>query len=379
MPTRKLPGGEEPMRILVISNCPLDPNQGSGYVISGYAQRMRERGHTVVAYGIEHFTPWQHMHRLTRLRRLLGYAFAAQRHARASSYDIVELWGAEGWLALLILRLLRRTQPVPVSRSNGLETHWSSLRRRDAAWPWARLRRFVDELPEIAFRGCAALTVVSRFDARFARERAYQPDSRLLVLENALGLGWLGQAPGFEREPVIGFVGAWLDNKGSNLLPAVMRQVLADQPTARFLLVGIGAHAQKAIAVAFPGESRIETVAFCPRVRIADHYHRMAVLVMPSFFESFGLVAAEAMSCGVALAATRTGLAADLEDHEFASIESQTAACIAQVLIALLRNEPWRQAIARAGHARVQTLDWVSATDRLETLYRSLLAPVRDQ
>lgn len=367
------------MRILVISNCPLDPNQGSGYVISGYAQRMRERGHTVVAYGIEHFTPWQRMHRLTRLRRLLGYAFTAQRHARASSYDIVELWGAEGWLALLTLRLLRRTRPVPVSRSNGLETHWSSLRRRDAVWPWSRLRRFVDELPEIAFRGCAALTVVSRFDARFAGARAYQDSSRLLVLENALEPAWLGQAPAFERAPVIGFVGAWLPNKGSGMLPAVMRQVLAEVPSVRFLLVGIGEHARKALAVAFAGESRIQTVASCPRAQIADHYHRMAVLVMPSFFESFGLVAAEAMSCGVALAATRTGLAADLEDHEFAPIETQTTPAIAQALIALLRDEPRRQALARAGHARVQTLDWVSATDRLEALYRSLLAPVRDK
>lgn len=362
------------MRILVISNCPLDPNQGSGYVISGYAQRMRERGHTVVAYGIEHFTPWQQMRRLTRLRRLLGYACAAGFHTRKSSYDIVELWGAEGWLALLTLRLLRRTGPVPVSRSNGLETHWRQLLGNSEASPLAWLRRVVGDLPEIAFRRCAALTVVSRFDARFARERAYQPDSRLLVMENALESVWLGQSPRFERQPVIGFVGAWLANKGSELLPAVMRQVLADAPAARFLLVGIGKQAKATLAAEFPGESRIETVAFCPRDQIAGHYHRMAVLVVPSFFESFGLVAAEAMSCGAALVATRTGFAADLDDGEYAPIDERTPSGIAQVLTSLLRDEARRQALARAGHARVQALDWAGATDRLETLYRSLLA-----
>ncbi len=363
------------MRILVISNCPLDPNQGSGYVISGYAQRMRERGHEVQAYGIEHFTPWQNMRRLTRIRRLLGYAYATHQHTRRSSYDILELWGAEGWLALLTLRFLRKDKPIAVSRSNGLETHWRKLLGGERAGPRGWIKRFIGNLPEIAFRDCAALTVVSHFDARFARERAYQPDSRLLVMENALEPSWLGQSPTFEREPVVGFVGAWLENKGSELLPDVIRHVLRHAPATRFLLVGIGKQGQADIAAQFPGESRIETVAFCPRDEVASLYHRMAVLVVPSFFESFGLVAAESMSCGVALAATRTGFAAGLAEGEFALIEKRTSAGVAQTLLSLLNDEAHRQSIARAGHARVQALSWESAVDRLEALYRALLAP----
>ncbi len=362
------------MRILVISNCPLDPDQGSGYVITGYAQRMRERGHEVTAFGIEHFTPFQRMRRLTRIRRLLGYAYTALRHARGSSYDIVELWGAEGWLALLGLRLWGRQRPVPVSRSNGLETHWHQmLRSADPSW-FVRLQRFVQELPEIAFRGCAALTVVSQFDARFARLRRYQPDPRLLVMENALQPNWLRQSPRFEREPVIGFVGAWLPNKGSELMVGVIQQVLANIPSARFLLVGIGTQGQTALALAFPGDTRVEVVAHCPRAELRAHYHRMAMLLMPSVFESFGLVAAEAMSCGAALVATPVGFAADLGSDECAHLEERTSHHIVQTLTALLRDEPRRQALARAGHARVQTLEWSSATDKLEALYRTLLA-----
>lgn len=382
MNARTLPeqgvAADAPMRILVISNCPLDPNQGSGYVILGYARRMRERGHEVVAFGIEHFTPLQHMHRLTRIRRLLGYAYATATQTRAARYDIVELWGAEGWLALLTLRLLHRTGPIVVSRSNGLETHWRTLRESERASPLAWLRRMISTLPEIAFRRCAALTVVSRFDARFALERAYQPRSRLLAMENALEQVWLGQSPRFERPQVIGFVGAWLPNKGCELLPAVIRQVLASEPSVRFLLVGIGKQGKRALAEEFPGDPRVQTVAFCPRDQISAHYHRMAVLVVPSFFESFGLVAAEAMSCGVALAATRTGFAADLSDNEFAPIEERTPPAIATVLTSLIRDDSRRQALARAGHTRVQSLDWTSATNRLEGLYRALLT-TRDQ
>lgn len=365
------------MRILVISNCPLDPNQGSGYVILGYTRRMRERGHEVVAYGIEHFTPLQHMRRLTRIRRLLGYAYAAAKHVRAAPYDIVELWGAEGWLALLTLRVIQRNGPIPISRSNGLETHWRALRRDEGRSALAWFSRAMGALPEIAFRRCAALTVVSQFDARFAHERAYQPQSRLLAMENALEPIWLGQAPRFERQAVIGFVGAWLPNKGCELLPAAIRRVLANEPTTRFLLVGVGKQGKQALAEEFPGDARVQTVAYCPRDQIMAHYHRMAVLMVPSFFESFGLVAAEAMSCGVALAATRTGFAADLDESQFAPIEQRTPTGIADVLTSLLRNDSRRQALARAGHARVQALDWVNATNQLEGLYRSLLTSAR--
>jgi glycosyltransferase involved in cell wall biosynthesis len=363
-----------PMRILVISNCPLDPNQGSGYVVSGFAHRMRERGHEVAAFGIEHFTPWPQMRRLTRLRRLIGYACATWTQVRTKSFDIVELWGAEGWLALLLLRLRGGAVPIAVSRSNGLETHWSERDGLDGKGPPRGWKRRLGRLPEIAFRGCAALTVVSRYDARYARDHAYQPDPRLLVIENALEARWLGQKPNFERQPVIGFVGSWLPRKGSSLLPAAMRTVLREHPQARFLLVGIGREAQAEVAATFPGETRIETVAFCPRDEIAAHYRRMAVLLMPSSHESFGLVAAEAMSCGAALAATRTGLAADLSDAEFAAIDERSAGGIARTLLVLLQDEARRQDLARAGHARVQTLDWTAATDRLETLYRALLA-----
>ncbi|MBC7956785.1 MAG: glycosyltransferase family 4 protein [Cytophagales bacterium] len=363
------------MRILIISNCPLDPNQGSGYVITGYAQHMRERGHQVTAYGIEHFTPFPQMRRLTRIRRLLGYAYTAVRHARASSYDIVELWGAEGWLALLCLRALGRHHPIPVSRSNGLETHWHQLLRQpDTSWR-ARVRRYIQELPEIAFRGCAALTLVSHYDARYARERGYQPEQRLLVMENALEPSWLHQSPLFEREPVIGFVGAWLANKGSELLIPVIERVLASTPSARFVLIGVGTQGQAALAQAFPGEARVIAIASCPRAELRAHYHRMALLLMPSVFESFGLVAAEAMSCGVALVSTRVGFAADLSPAECTHLDERTPASIARTLTALLSDERRRQDQARAGHARVQALEWAPVADQLETLYQTLLAP----
>jgi hypothetical protein len=46
------------------------------------------------------------------------------RHLRGSDYDLVELYGGESWLTVLMLRVLR-TRAVLVHHSNGLETRIS--------------------------------------------------------------------------------------------------------------------------------------------------------------------------------------------------------------------------------------------------------------
>jgi glycosyltransferase involved in cell wall biosynthesis len=365
------------VRILLLSNCPLDRNQGSGYVMLGYAERMRARGHCVVGLGIEHFTPFPGMRRLTRVRRLAGFTWTALRLARPEDYDVVELWGAEGWLAVLLLSWIGRCRPLPVSRSNGLETHWASRTRAAEGIVVTAGERFSDRLKEIAFRRAQALTVVSHFDGRFAASKRYQPDSRLLVLENPLDSEWLGQAPMFDREPLVGFVGGWLARKGCERIPEVIGLVLAERPGARFVLIGIGEAGEQAIGAAFGDDPRIQVVRFAPRAQIREQFHRMAVLMMPSFFESFGLVAAEAMACGAALAAAPTGLAADLGLDEYERIGDLTSSGIAGAVLRLLRNEQRRQQIARAGHARVQSLRWEEAVDRLETTYQTLLTAQR--
>jgi len=59
----------------------------------------------------------------------------------------------------------------------------------------------------------------------------------------------------------------------------------------------------------------IEQVEFAGRVaheRLTEYYTRAAVVVLPSRYESFGLVTLEALACGTPVVATRTGVAPEI-------------------------------------------------------------------
>lgn len=54
-------------------------------------------------------------------------------------------------------------------------------------------------------------------------------------------------------------------------------------------------------------EDRVRFLGFVPNEELPDHYRRSDIFVLPSETESFGLVFAEAMSCGLPIAASNVG------------------------------------------------------------------------
>lgn len=368
-------------RILSVANCPLDPHLGSGYVIGGYAQHLRSRGHEVTTLEPADYEWLPGLRSAKRLRTLGGYSAAVLRALKRRAYDIVELWGAPSWWVTGRLAK-RRARPLIVARSNGLEPHVEETlqrlgieRRAGAASARGLFERW--QRTEDAFRRADALTLVSDFDRRYAEKMKYQPAERLLTVENPLMEDWLGQPFVGERPLTIGFCGSWLPNKGAEVLLAALATVLRDWPQWRARLIGLE---RRADLPAMPDEleRRIEYVPFVPRERLREEYRQMAILALPSAYESFGLVAAEAMACGCALAATLTGFAADLiPDKEARLIEPRTAKAWADGLSVLMASESRRRAIARAGWERVQELRWPEAVDRLEAFYARQLSARR--
>jgi glycosyltransferase involved in cell wall biosynthesis len=95
---------------------------------------------------------------------------------------------------------------------------------------------------------------------------------------------------------------------------------------------------------------------------------------MPSFDESFGLVAAETMSCGCALIASRTGFPASLK-HEVEALllKEPRTPYLAEAALRLIRNESLREQIARGGWSSVQSLRWEPNIKRVGTFYLEVL------
>ncbi len=108
---------------------------------------------------------------------------------------------------------------------------------------------------------------------------------------------------------------------------------------------------------------------------LPDYYRAADVVVMPSFAESFGLVAVEAMACGVPVVASRVGgLASTVADGRTGYLVPwRCPEPFAEKIELLLRNEPLRDALGAAGVERVRDYSWDAVAGELMSLYGSMV------
>jgi glycosyltransferase involved in cell wall biosynthesis len=371
------------VQILTLANTPLESRLGSGYVVRRYADGLRERGHAVELLGPQDYEPFYGAARGIRYRQAAGMALCALRRVAAGSPDVVELYGGEGWLSALLLARRRRRRYIVVAHSNGLEPHATKLlaEARAAGQPGPGPRWFQLDLSRaesLGFRAVDGLVTVSAFDAAYALEHAYARQ-RVVAIDNPLPESYLGLAPAPQREPLVGFVGAWLPRKG---IEAIVREVpvaLREFPRWRLVLAGVGDGFSPARY--FPADV-VDRIDVVPRLEretgLKALYSRCAIVVLPSLYESFGLSASEAMACGAALVATPVGFAQSLADGKEALLVGGAGhGTLSSALRRLMGDDALRAAIGSAGRERVQRLSWRRAVDTLESTYLGWLTEHR--
>ncbi|HTU61967.1 MAG TPA: glycosyltransferase family 4 protein [Polyangiales bacterium] len=373
------------MKLLALSNCPLLAHQGSGYITLGYVEGLRSRGWHVDAFGPEHFEPLQRLGKAKSWRITFGMLFHVLRCLMREHYDIVELYGGEAWLAIAVLSRWPGRQFLLVSHSNGLEPHVGQELRKHlgADTHDGQSRRWYQigtgELMASGFRRVDALVMVSDIELRYARDRGYQPDSKLLAIDNPLPDGFRGLPLQLGRPPLIVYCGSWITRKGTAAITADMPRILREFPEAKLRLIGVG-EAFRA-EDHFPADvlGQIEVLPFVSnKEQLRAAYAECAISIAPSAFESFGLTIAEAMACGCAVVASRTGFAASLRDGvEACLLAAPSAPHVYTQVKRLLEDPQLRDAIAAAGHARAQRLKWPSAIERLSGAYEMWLAELR--
>ncbi len=135
----------------------------------------------------------------------------------------------------------------------------------------------------------------------------FLPSSKLTVIRPGLAAG---TPPAAVRGsgPLIGFVGAFSKRKGVLNLVDAAPAVLARQPRARFILLGMDCGTLADVRdriMALGLESAFEILPFRPDP--SEVFATMDLLVVPSTAEPFGLVILEAMAAAKPVVATRSG------------------------------------------------------------------------
>jgi len=95
------------------------------------------------------------------------------------------------------------------------------------------------------------------------------------------------------------FIGNLGQNKGADLLPAIFRNVVSELPDVQFSIIGEGALYADLLTQCREAHLNAELTGYIPKVDVFRRLRNANILILPTRVEGFGLVIAEAMSCGV--------------------------------------------------------------------------------
>jgi D-inositol-3-phosphate glycosyltransferase len=122
--------------------------------------------------------------------------------------------------------------------------------------------------------------------------------------------------------------------------------------------------------VAFLGKKSQDTLPY--------YYSAAEAVVVPSHYESFGMVALEALACGAPVVASEVGgLAYLIQDGVTGfTVPSDDPAALAEKLTVLLENREMREQMCNNAVEFVQNYSWRRIASRIAELYESLVGEI---
>lgn len=183
-----------------------------------------------------------------------------------------------------------------------------------------------------------------------------------------------------QDERILLFVGRVEPLKGIDILLGAAQQLEQDSD-ARVLVVGGDGSSEEGeiahlrrLARRLGIDERVTFLGAVEHERLPYYYSAADVCVVPSFYESFGLVALEAMACGTPVVASRVGgLAGTVRDGETGYlIPWRCPEPFAERIELLLGNEELRSAFGSAARESVERYRWSNVAEAVLDIYGEL-------
>ena len=161
--------------------------------------------------------------------------------------------------------------------------------------------------------------------------------------------------------PLVLFTGRFVDRKGIHELLAAIPLVLAHAPRTRFVLIGGYGNGEDIERAWLPPSlycyrDRIHFTGWLRPDEVAAWYEIADVLVVPSWYEPFGMVVLEGMLNGLAIAASNVGGPMEILRHEQTGLlfPPKDANALAQAVLTLVTNESLRNQLGSAAAVSVR-------------------------
>lgn len=179
--------------------------------------------------------------------------------------------------------------------------------------------------------------------------------------------------------PMMLFVGRLVHEKGVQVLLDAAREVLERHPQATFVLAGEGYYRAELAAIATANGIN-DRVRFFGRANDDDlrRLYLMAdVLVVPSLYEPFGIVALEGMATGTPIVTSDSGGLMDIVEHEVDGITTFAGKSdsLAWGILKVLDDPALADRLQKAARKKVVAkYSWASIADQTRQLYDAAVA-----
>lgn len=242
------------------------------------------------------------------LRRLItwqGFPTASSRGAKVIANDRVDIVHCQGWYSGLAAIESSRAWSIPlVATIHQFERGSSSL-------PLNALARTMLVLQEYLVQNSNRIICYSKFMAKELEAAFPQHSGKLRVVPNGVNAQLcapreITEAAKASPSISIVYVGRLEVRKGINVLVEAFRSLnqLSSEVTLR--IVGTGP-LESDLRKLTAKDSLIKILGRKTGEDLLEEYHRADIVVIPSTYEAFGLIALEAMAAGKPVVASATG------------------------------------------------------------------------
>jgi N-acetyl-alpha-D-glucosaminyl L-malate synthase BshA len=151
--------------------------------------------------------------------------------------------------------------------------------------------------------------------------------------------------------------------KGLEYLLYAMPAVVKENPRVRFVIIGEGPEKVKLeeLVKTLEVREKVLFLGFVSSDELPKYYSACDIFALPSLYEQFGLVFAEAMACGKPVVSTKVGAIPEVVENGVTGllVEPKNPAQLAEALLELVNDENIRKKMGDAGRQKAgKEYDW---------------------
>ena len=289
-------------------------------------------------------------------------------------FDVVHDNQVLGYGTLLIKLLGLRVvatvhHPLDVDRAN-------RIREANSLGEQVRAAMFYPFfMQRIVSRSVDQVVAVSPTAARSVARAFGLPPDKVAVVWNGVDTATFRRLPDVERESGrILFVGDSEDrNKGFSYLLSAIHQLGPFAPVRVVVVQRSWSKKAPALARELGLEDKLTFIDSLSIEELVREYNRAELVVSPSFYEGFGLPAAEAQACGTPVVATSAGAFPEIvQDGETGKIVPPgEAEPLADAIRTLLDDDTMRASMGEAGERHIRNrFGWRRTAEQMVELYQ---------